>query len=577
MQRKRSRLNGLVLAILGIAALSSTFVAIHCYREASRLRESITVLKTDLQESLSALERIFSLFEADGLTDKGQLSKRELAQIQVGLEFYNRFVMRQYNQRSLRVLTARASRQLAALYETMERTTDEETALKLTIALYDQHFAGEPPQADSRFALAEALNRLGELLFATGRPVQAETEQRRVVLLMELLAKEFPGDRRNQSQLAEAYGNLAAIQATLDRSAAEANFRRSIRQLTRLMHDFADEPQYAVRSYDAHQSLVMLLTRSGRIQEAEDALQAYIDIVATASERAAEPHLLTYMHALARSDLAAFWWSRGRQRDALLAYSESRGSLERLTANVPSFLYLDRLARVNISLGQLLTEMGDDKEADRAFHQSSYILDGIQRTSSNRVPLARLMNRLGAGLRISGRPQQAENVLLLLSDLCGDESNWPKTFEATAIYRDCLCNQAQVAHDGGKPERARRFLAEAVKQQEALLKIDTPDTLELVSIGAGWKLIGENLYRLGDWEASINALDKSMQLRKHDDSAAWFMLAVAHGKLHRKREARRCYERAVRSMRQHDTSNAALNRLRDEAAQMLEMSANSIR
>src|SRR5262249_49793945 len=60
-----------------------------------------------------------------------------------------------------------------------------------------------------------------------------------------------------------------------------------------------------------------------------------------------------------------------------------------------------------------------------------------------------------------------------------------------------------------------------------------------------WRTLGAAHYRAGNPESALAALKKSMELRKGGDSFDWFFLAMAHGRLGNKEDARKWYDRAV--------------------------------
>ena len=81
--------------------------------------------------------------------------------------------------------------------------------------------------------------------------------------------------------------------------------------------------------------------------------------------------------------------------------------------------------------------------------------------------------------------------------------------------------------------------------------------------------LGAAHYRAGNWNAAIDAMDKSMQLRKGGDSNEWFFLAMAHWQLGEKDKAREWYDRAVQWMDKNQPNNDELCRFRAEAAELL--------
>ena len=87
--------------------------------------------------------------------------------------------------------------------------------------------------------------------------------------------------------------------------------------------------------------------------------------------------------------------------------------------------------------------------------------------------------------------------------------------------------------------------------------------------GTIWNTLGVAHYRAGNWQAAINALEKSMELRKGGDATDWFFLAMAHWQLGHKDEARTWYDKAVEWMEKNEPKNEELLRFRAEAAELL--------
>ena len=87
--------------------------------------------------------------------------------------------------------------------------------------------------------------------------------------------------------------------------------------------------------------------------------------------------------------------------------------------------------------------------------------------------------------------------------------------------------------------------------------------------GSFWNTLGVAQYRAGHWNAAIEALEKSMELRKGGDASDWFFLAMAHWQLGHKDEARKWYDKAVEWMDKNQPKNDELRRFRAEAAELL--------
>jgi superkiller protein 3 len=90
--------------------------------------------------------------------------------------------------------------------------------------------------------------------------------------------------------------------------------------------------------------------------------------------------------------------------------------------------------------------------------------------------------------------------------------------------------------------------------------------------GTFWNTLGVAHYRTQDWRAAIVALTKSVELRNGGDCFDWFFLAMAHWQLNEKDEAQKWYAQAVEWMEKDRRRNEELQRFREEAAALLEVS-----
>jgi tetratricopeptide (TPR) repeat protein len=122
-------------------------------------------------------------------------------------------------------------------------------------------------------------------------------------------------------------------------------------------------------------------------------------------------------------------------------------------------------------------------------------------------------------------------------------------------YRDThgqlCCNLVQLITESGSPGPARASEALAYGKKAAeLLPLEA----------AGWQALGQALYRAGEWQECLNALDKAATL---GGDAAWncFFRAMANHKLGNHPEAQRCYDQArqwIISQKQQLDQNPAL-------------------
>jgi tetratricopeptide (TPR) repeat protein len=87
--------------------------------------------------------------------------------------------------------------------------------------------------------------------------------------------------------------------------------------------------------------------------------------------------------------------------------------------------------------------------------------------------------------------------------------------------------------------------------------------------GIFWNTLGIAHYRGGEWKESIQALEKSIELRSGGDSNDFFFLAMAHWQLGDRERAQQWYKRAVRWMEKNPSDDPDLRRFRAEAIALL--------
>jgi serine/threonine protein kinase/Flp pilus assembly protein TadD len=89
--------------------------------------------------------------------------------------------------------------------------------------------------------------------------------------------------------------------------------------------------------------------------------------------------------------------------------------------------------------------------------------------------------------------------------------------------------------------------------------------------GMWWNTLGAAHYQAGNWKAAIEALNKSMELRKGGDGFDWFFLAMARWQLGDKKDARKWYDKAVQWMDKNQPKDEELRRFRAETETLLKV------
>jgi tetratricopeptide (TPR) repeat protein len=87
--------------------------------------------------------------------------------------------------------------------------------------------------------------------------------------------------------------------------------------------------------------------------------------------------------------------------------------------------------------------------------------------------------------------------------------------------------------------------------------------------GTYWNTLGVAQYRAGEWQAAIESLHESMELRNGGDACDWFFLAMAKWQLKQQDEAKTWYDKAVEWTDRTESQDEDLRLFRAEAAELL--------
>ena len=87
--------------------------------------------------------------------------------------------------------------------------------------------------------------------------------------------------------------------------------------------------------------------------------------------------------------------------------------------------------------------------------------------------------------------------------------------------------------------------------------------------GGMWNTLGVALYRDGQWEASVAALDKSLELRGGCEGCAFLFLAMANRRAGDATAARHRFEQAVAWLETRPGNNPGHGATRAEAEELL--------
>jgi serine/threonine protein kinase/tetratricopeptide (TPR) repeat protein len=158
-------------------------------------------------------------------------------------------------------------------------------------------------------------------------------------------------------------------------------------------------------------------------------------------------------------------------------------------------------------------------------------------------------------------------------------AHWNKadTLQEMGRYGDCLRAVEEALHLDPQsvdalntlawllatcPDSKFRDAPRAVQVAKKALALNPKD-------GFSWQTLAVAQYRLRNWKATLESLQKVTELGSPGDSFEWFFVAMAHWQLNEKEEARQWYDKAVQWMEKNDPKNQELIRFRAEAAELL--------
>jgi serine/threonine protein kinase/Flp pilus assembly protein TadD len=84
-----------------------------------------------------------------------------------------------------------------------------------------------------------------------------------------------------------------------------------------------------------------------------------------------------------------------------------------------------------------------------------------------------------------------------------------------------------------------------------------------------WTTLGAAEYRAGHWQAAVEALQKSSELKYYNVARTGFFRAMAHWQLGQKDQARQCYQQAAAWMEKNRPWDKELGRFRAEAEELM--------
>jgi tetratricopeptide (TPR) repeat protein len=472
--------------------------------------------------------------------------------------------------------------------------------------------------------LKDAHAAVDQLLTRVGRDKLADTphmERVRRELLTDALRfyqkflQKKDLDGALQLQAARAYISAGAIQLRLgDPGEAEKSISQGIALLKKLL---TRQPPANLEYQDLLAEGWIYLGQArlwaNRTREAEEAFQKARSIATGLVT--VRPRSLAYREhlALACADLGTTYGRSGRHQQAEGPYREALRLGEQLIVADPANLaYQQTMATVQANLGKLLAQLGQGQEGEKRVRQAVAIQEKVltrEPSAQRRACLANLYRDLGLQQFRGGRREQAaktqQQAVRLWSQLHNDFPHVPdyahsyarvllfagKSLMTLGRDRAALAHLSDAARlysrlTEGFPKKddyrrelswccfERGWLLAASNDQQVrqpVLAIDSAKrAVDLApDDGKHWAALGMAYYRAGQWEAALQPLQEASKHRQPGGRIDLFFLAMAHGRLGRREEGRKWYERAEAWRRQNAPKDGMLAGISREAAQVL--------
>jgi tetratricopeptide (TPR) repeat protein len=557
--------------------------------------------EANFRQARLAVDDMYTQVAEKWLAQQPRLEPLQREFLQKALRFYEESSKRTSADPGVRFDTAQAHRRVAEIQYGLGPRAQAEPACGRAIDLLEKLVEEFPTVPEYRQELADTLHKMGTALASAGRNPEREKVHRRALALQEKLVADFPAVPEYRRELGRGYWFLGRLLSSIRQRAEQENAYRSAMIIQNgLVAEFPAVPEYRQQLAASYFGFGEALRYQGRPQEYRQATQEaaaileklvaenpthpgyrsdlagayfwladllpsqeaeqFIDKALILQEQLASdfPGHTDYRYDLFRSLITQGYILLRAERttEAEQSYRRAVQIGEKLVAESPTVhYYRSRLASGYRGLADLLGHTGKFSEAEALYERSislyERLLVEVPDVADAREQVVHSYLGLARVLVSTGRQQEAEKAYGTILELNG------KSAAAHNNLARLLATAADAKFRDGK---------RAVELAKQAVEIEPQQ-------GMWWNTLGAAQYRAGDWKAAIEALSKSMELRKGGDSFDWFFLAMTHWQLGQKEEARKWYEKAIAWMDKNLADNEELRRFRAEAEDLMAVEA----
>ena len=427
-----------------------------------------------------------------------------------------------------------------------------EVNLRQALAIYRARGVGGQPVIR---ALKTLSGSLGEQVSMGAAAKRNEIEP----ILNEALAEAAKSPEVEFPEIATIYRGLAGVEIDRSRYTEAETFARSggAAMHLKLKKD-------SIETAWSHYTLGAVLTAQGKFAAALAAEKRALSMM----RRSLPPEHVGITNALAAVNRTLDAADKLRELAVLLpsvaALDEWESALrEVLVSTMPTKLkYADpriesikglvRFREYYLRLGHELAAAGKTREAEESQQRAIRMSASLEsQLAANPALLQHFYTYGTIALMKAGEPEQAKELCRKLVVQMTPEAAGPADILAWFLAT------AEVP--------AHRNPALAIELAKRATDLD-------VRSSSAWQALGWAHCRMRNWQASIDAMEKSCALQqdpKGGDAWQWFCLAMAHWELGRMEVARKWYDQAAGWMDKNQPENDELRRFRAEAADLL--------
>jgi tetratricopeptide (TPR) repeat protein/tRNA A-37 threonylcarbamoyl transferase component Bud32 len=433
-RRHRAALGTAVVlaAALLVAVVVLVLSNVRVRRESAEKTAALEQSQRDLNGALQVVEQMLTRTGAERLAGLPHMEEVRRDLLEDALKFYQRFLEENRTNPKVRFETARACRRAGDIQHLLGRDHRAGAAYDQGIALLQALSAERPDLADYRRELALCHYGRGQMLGVAGSPRDAEQAFDQALKLYEELVAENPEHGIDRDNLTTSRYGLALVYESTGRlDEAEKALHRILREAEALVARFPAEPAHRKSLAVYCLKLAnLLMTHTDQVQESE---RLFRKAVALAEQVARKPpHEREYEMQVAanHAGLANALMHTGRFEEAGAEYRKAQALLKKLTDDFPSRPdYRLAYAQSHGMLGNFHQVQHQLEQAEKAWEQDR-----------------KLQERLAA--------------------------EYPTSAKYQSSYGASLSNRSVGPAERGELREARSLLEEAIRRQQAALKIN---------------------------------------------------------------------------------------------------------